>query len=110
MTAQCGQYARATPYFAIRPALRRLAGLTSDEDGDVAADRLREWVEAVAPDPAVSFIVPEKVNVPGFCNRNAEPVPSGTLASSIVPDPVIIPMVSALPLKSMKTRSISSPR
>jgi class 3 adenylate cyclase/tetratricopeptide (TPR) repeat protein len=49
VTAQCGQYARTSPYFAVRPALRMLAGIAPNDAGESAAARLTEFVEAVVP-------------------------------------------------------------
>ena len=47
--AQCGQYARTSPYFAIRPALRSLAGIAADEV-EVPESELADWVGGVAPE------------------------------------------------------------
>ena len=41
---------RTTPYFAIRPALQSLAGIGPDDTADVAAARLAQWVDEVAPE------------------------------------------------------------
>ncbi len=46
----CGQYLRATPYLAVRPTLRTLAGIDVDADPAVAGERLTSWVHDVAPD------------------------------------------------------------
>ena len=49
LTITCGQYLRATPYLAVRPLLRTLAGIPDDADAADAGDRLAAWVDDVAP-------------------------------------------------------------
>jgi class 3 adenylate cyclase/tetratricopeptide (TPR) repeat protein len=52
VTVQCGQYARTSPYFAIRPALRTAAGIPPDAGAEAEAARLTAWVNEVAPELA----------------------------------------------------------
>ncbi len=67
VTAQCGQYARTSPYFAVRPALRMLAGIGPDCAGSSAATQLTDFVNEVAPDlvPLLPLIaIPFDVDIP----------------------------------------------
>jgi class 3 adenylate cyclase/tetratricopeptide (TPR) repeat protein len=48
-TAQCGQYARTSPYFAVRTMLRTIAGIEPDASPDQAAKTLGDFVDSVAP-------------------------------------------------------------
>ena len=50
LTVQCGQYARTSPYFAVRPMLRELAGIAADASPDAAGTVLCEFVDDVAPE------------------------------------------------------------
>jgi class 3 adenylate cyclase/tetratricopeptide (TPR) repeat protein len=49
-TIRCGQYARTTPYFAIRAALRGLAGIAPDATTEEAHAALHEFVTRHAPE------------------------------------------------------------
>jgi class 3 adenylate cyclase/tetratricopeptide (TPR) repeat protein len=49
---QCGQYARTSPYFAVRRMLRSLAGIDGELSPVEAAPVLTAFVERVAPDLA----------------------------------------------------------
>jgi class 3 adenylate cyclase/tetratricopeptide (TPR) repeat protein len=67
VTAQCGQYARTSPYFAVRPALRMLAGIGPDCAGSSAATQLTRFVSEIAPDlvPLLPLIaIPFDVDIP----------------------------------------------
>jgi class 3 adenylate cyclase/tetratricopeptide (TPR) repeat protein len=67
VTAQCGQYARTSPYFAVRPALRMLAGIGPDCAGSSAATQLTNFVQEVAPTlvPLLPLIaIPFDVDIP----------------------------------------------
>ncbi|HYL52602.1 MAG TPA: adenylate/guanylate cyclase domain-containing protein, partial [Acidimicrobiia bacterium] len=46
----CGPYLRATPYLALRPALRTIASIAADAGREEAGERLSAWVHDVAPD------------------------------------------------------------
>ena len=48
-TIACGQYLRATPYLAVRPLLRSLAGIDPRADPPSAGDQLTRWVLEHAP-------------------------------------------------------------
>src|SRR4051812_4121097 len=48
--AQCGQYARTSPYFAVRPMFRSIAGIPAIATPDEAATALTAFVDRVAPD------------------------------------------------------------
>jgi class 3 adenylate cyclase/tetratricopeptide (TPR) repeat protein len=48
-TAQCGQYARTSPYFAVRTMLRTIAGISPDATADQAAKTLGDFVDTVMP-------------------------------------------------------------
>jgi class 3 adenylate cyclase/tetratricopeptide (TPR) repeat protein len=45
-----GQYAKNSPYFVIRVFIRELMGVSSTDDPRDVGDRLRTWVQSVAPD------------------------------------------------------------
>lgn len=49
LTITCGQYLRSTPYLAVRPLLRTLAGIPGDADRVDAGERLQALVTDVAP-------------------------------------------------------------
>jgi class 3 adenylate cyclase/tetratricopeptide (TPR) repeat protein len=51
-TAQCGQYARTSPYFAVRTMLRTIAGIGPDASADEAAKTLGDFVDTVLPQAA----------------------------------------------------------
>lgn len=55
---RCRPYGRVTPYDAIRPLLRRLAGIADDEPPEPAGRQLEAWVAATAPDqlPWLPFV------------------------------------------------------
>jgi class 3 adenylate cyclase/tetratricopeptide (TPR) repeat protein len=66
-TIQCGQYARTTPYFAVRNALRGLTGMARDATADDAATALRAFVDAHAPelvDLLPLIAIPFDVDIP----------------------------------------------
>ena len=66
-TVQCGQYARSTPYFAVRPMLRALVGIPVDASSDDAARLLGEFVARAAPEllPWLPLLaIPLDANVP----------------------------------------------
>jgi class 3 adenylate cyclase/tetratricopeptide (TPR) repeat protein len=48
-TAQCGQYARTSPYFAVRTMLRTIAGIEPDASAGEAAQTLGDFVDTVMP-------------------------------------------------------------
>jgi class 3 adenylate cyclase/tetratricopeptide (TPR) repeat protein len=48
-TAQCGQYARTSPYFAVQSMLRSIAGVPPSATPSEAAKLLSEFVDEVAP-------------------------------------------------------------
>lgn len=50
LRVECGQYARQSPYFAMRILLRTIAGVPLDSGRVEAGDALRNLVERVAPD------------------------------------------------------------
>jgi class 3 adenylate cyclase/tetratricopeptide (TPR) repeat protein len=50
LTAQCGQYARSSPYFAMRAMLRSIAGIPIDASPDDAGERLTSFITQVAPE------------------------------------------------------------
>ena len=50
LTAQCGQYAQTSPYFAVRPMLRSIVGIPLGANPVDAATGLRTFVERVAPE------------------------------------------------------------
>lgn len=50
LTAQCGQYAQTSPYFAVRPMLRAIAGIPLSATPSDAASSLTAFVEQVAPE------------------------------------------------------------
>jgi class 3 adenylate cyclase/tetratricopeptide (TPR) repeat protein len=49
-TAQCGQYARSSPYFALRAMLRSIAGIHIDASPEEAAEALVDFVGRIAPE------------------------------------------------------------
>ncbi len=48
----CEQYESSTPYFALRRLMRLLIGIETDEDARRAGQRLRQCVQAIAPELA----------------------------------------------------------
>jgi class 3 adenylate cyclase/tetratricopeptide (TPR) repeat protein len=50
LVIDCGQYARQTPYFAVRSIFRRMAGIEMSTPADAAGLHLKEWLHEVAPD------------------------------------------------------------
>ena len=50
LATACEQYESSTPYFAFRGSLTSLVGIKPDEDAGRASERLRERVQAVAPE------------------------------------------------------------
>jgi class 3 adenylate cyclase/tetratricopeptide (TPR) repeat protein len=52
---QCGQYARSSPYFAVRSMLRSVTGIPGDASPDDAAEVLSAFVDDVAPELAADL-------------------------------------------------------
>jgi class 3 adenylate cyclase/tetratricopeptide (TPR) repeat protein len=50
LNVQCGQYARTSPYFAVRAMLRTIAGIPVDTPPSEAAPTLTSFVDSTAPE------------------------------------------------------------